>query len=242
MCNRLLFVVVLVSISVTLFFTIFGKEPSDHYERLGIYKHASKADIKSAFRKASLKDHPDKNPGNAEAKERFLKLVEAKDTLLDDERRRIYDEELLRKRTETQLGPRDTEANGAGDTDIKSSWLFFENAYHTNTSDCSNTFCWYFIYIYQTLRNSLSVQGFFNGMFCLLAASIVTQFFLPVTLNLTGYALNRIRRFVCCINLTPKRSTVRNDDEHSTKLAMIRARQQEQMRASSLNRKKKHAH
>jgi molecular chaperone DnaJ len=64
----------------------------DYYAVLGVSKDASSADIKKAYRKLATSLHPDKNPGDAAAEERFKSVSEAYDVLADDARRREYDE------------------------------------------------------------------------------------------------------------------------------------------------------
>jgi len=64
----------------------------DYYEVLGIAKNASDAEIKSAYRKIAVKYHPDKNPGNTEAEEKFKEATEAYEILKDQERRQKYDQ------------------------------------------------------------------------------------------------------------------------------------------------------
>src|SRR5690625_4647570 len=64
----------------------------DYYGALGVSKNASAADIKKAYRKLARDLHPDKNPGNKQAEERFKTVSEAYDVLSDDKRRQEYDE------------------------------------------------------------------------------------------------------------------------------------------------------
>ena len=63
----------------------------NYYDILGIDKNASKEDIKSAYRRLALRYHPDRNPGNKEAEERFKKINEAYAVLNDDKKRREYE-------------------------------------------------------------------------------------------------------------------------------------------------------
>ena len=63
----------------------------DYYEILGIERNAGDADIKSAYRKLALKYHPDRNPGDAAAEERFKEAAEAYSVLCDAEKRARYD-------------------------------------------------------------------------------------------------------------------------------------------------------
>lgn len=64
----------------------------DYYEVLGVDKSASKDDIKKAYRKLAVKYHPDRNPGNKEAEEKFKEATEAYEVLSDDQKRPIYDQ------------------------------------------------------------------------------------------------------------------------------------------------------
>ncbi len=63
----------------------------DYYEVIGVSRDASEAEIKSAYRKLALKYHPDRNPGNQEAEERFKEAAEAYSVLGDAEKRGRYD-------------------------------------------------------------------------------------------------------------------------------------------------------
>ena len=63
----------------------------DYYEILGVTKTASDADIKRAYRKLAMQYHPDRNPGDKAAEERFKKAAEAYAVLADGEKRSIYD-------------------------------------------------------------------------------------------------------------------------------------------------------
>jgi molecular chaperone DnaJ len=64
----------------------------DYYAALGVPKDASASDIKKAYRKLATSLHPDKNPGDAAAEERFKTVSEAYDVLSDEGKRREYDE------------------------------------------------------------------------------------------------------------------------------------------------------
>ena len=64
----------------------------DYYEVLGLDKNASEEDIKKAYRKLAIKYHPDKNPGNKEAEEKFKEAAEAYDVLHDPNKRQQYDQ------------------------------------------------------------------------------------------------------------------------------------------------------
>ena len=64
----------------------------DYYEVLGVEKNASADEIKKAYRKAAVKYHPDKNPGDKEAEEKFKEAAEAYDVLSNSDKRARYDQ------------------------------------------------------------------------------------------------------------------------------------------------------
>jgi len=64
----------------------------DYYETLGVKKSASAEEIRKAFRKLARKYHPDVNPGDKGAEEKFKALSEANDVLSDPKKRKIYDQ------------------------------------------------------------------------------------------------------------------------------------------------------
>jgi molecular chaperone DnaJ len=63
----------------------------DYYQVLGISRDAGEGDLKRAYRKLAMENHPDRNPGDKEAEERFKEAAEAYDVLRDREKREIYD-------------------------------------------------------------------------------------------------------------------------------------------------------
>src|SRR5262245_37687548 len=67
-------------------------QQKDYYGVLGVKKSASAEDIRKAFRKLARKYHPDVNPGDKKAEERFKELSEANDVLSDPKKRKIYDQ------------------------------------------------------------------------------------------------------------------------------------------------------
>ena len=64
----------------------------DYYEVLGVDKSASIDDIKKAYRKLAIKYHPDKNPGDKTAEEKFREATEAYEVLSDEKKRPLYDQ------------------------------------------------------------------------------------------------------------------------------------------------------
>lgn len=64
----------------------------DYYEVLGIQKGATEEEIKKAYRKLAVKYHPDRNPGDKEAEEKFREATEAYEVLSDEKKRPLYDQ------------------------------------------------------------------------------------------------------------------------------------------------------
>src|SRR6516164_1746421 len=63
----------------------------DYHKTLGVGKNATDEEIKKAYRKLAREHHPDRNPGNTQAEERFKEISQAHDVLSDPEKRKAYD-------------------------------------------------------------------------------------------------------------------------------------------------------
>src|SRR4051812_27947337 len=67
-------------------------QQKDYYGALGVKKTATPEEIRKAFRKLARKHHPDVNPGDKKAEEKFKEISEANDVLSDEKKRKIYDQ------------------------------------------------------------------------------------------------------------------------------------------------------
>jgi molecular chaperone DnaJ len=86
----------------------------DYYEVLGVAKNAPAEEIKRAYRKLAVKFHPDKNPGDHTAEEKFKELGEAYDVLMDDQKRAAYDRYGHNAFAQGTAGPRGGGGGGGG--------------------------------------------------------------------------------------------------------------------------------
>jgi molecular chaperone DnaJ len=91
----------------------------DYYEVLGIPKNASKDDIKKAYRRLAVANHPDKNPGDKAAEERFKEATEAYEIISDDQKRAAYD----------QFGFAGVDGMGQGGQDFTNIYRDFEDIF-----------------------------------------------------------------------------------------------------------------
>jgi len=64
----------------------------DYYKILGVPRGASDDEIKKSYRKLAMKYHPDRNPGNKEAEDKFKEINEANEVLSDSKKRARYDQ------------------------------------------------------------------------------------------------------------------------------------------------------
>ncbi|MDR1867267.1 MAG: molecular chaperone DnaJ [Treponema sp.] len=102
----------------------------DYYEVLGVTKNSSKEDIKKAYRKLAIQYHPDKNPGDKEAEEKFKEASEAYEVLSDDQKKAAYD----------QFGFAGVDGStGGGSQDFSSIFRDFNDIFG-GTGDFSNIF------------------------------------------------------------------------------------------------------
>jgi curved DNA-binding protein CbpA len=212
-----------------LFLNLFGRETRNHYELLGVYASASEVEIKNAFRRESLKYHPDKNPNDEYAKERFLKLVDAKETLTDKNKRAEYDAQLERERSRPHPQASYHQNRPPPSTSV------FQYLIADSSADCSSVICWYLTIIMQTAATSLSFLGFFRFLFCLAITSVITQLLFPFFLNALDYFV--FSWFASCCH----RVTSKIDSSQQTELQekMRKARAKQQMQASAVSRAKR---
>ena len=90
-----------------------ANDKKDYYAALGVKKSASADDIKKAFRKLARKHHPDVNPGDKGAEEKFKTISEAHEVLSDPKKRKIYDQLGFTRITLIRRRPRPMRGRGA---------------------------------------------------------------------------------------------------------------------------------
>ncbi len=100
---------------------------ADLYKELGVSKEASAEEIKKAYRKLAFQYHPDRNPDNPEAEEKFKKINEAYSVLGDEQKRRQYD-----------LYGSSTNSNPYGNQNPFTNQNPYSNQYYGNAANFSN--------------------------------------------------------------------------------------------------------
>ena len=83
---------ILTYLNLSIFRSTLIMAKKDFYEVLGVPRTATTDEIKAAYRKLALKYHPDRNPGNKEAEEKFKEAAEAYEVLSDAQKRKTYDQ------------------------------------------------------------------------------------------------------------------------------------------------------
>lgn len=94
----------------------------DYYEVLGVSRSATKEELKKAYRKLAMQYHPDRNPGDKEAEEKFKEAAEAYEVLSDDTKRANYDRF-------GHDGLRNSGFSGGGFTDINDIFSHFSDIF-----------------------------------------------------------------------------------------------------------------
>jgi molecular chaperone DnaJ len=110
---------------------------TDFYQTLGITKDASASDIKKAYRKKALKYHPDRNPDDKDAEQKFKKISEAYEVLSDENKRQTYDrygEEAVRNSSMGGMG------GGAGFSSMEEALRTFMGAFSGSESPFESFF------------------------------------------------------------------------------------------------------
>src|SRR5271169_690084 len=97
----------------------------DYYELLGVPRKAGAKDIRAAFRKLARKYHPDLNPGDKSAEEKFKQLQEAYDVLSDTKKRQMYDQYGFYSENAPPSGYGGGTAAGGGDANLDFGGLDF---------------------------------------------------------------------------------------------------------------------
>lgn len=174
----------------------------NYYEVLGVEKTASTDEIKKAYRKLAFKYHPDQNPGNAEAEEKFKQINLAYDILGDEEKRRNYDLTGSDSYT-TYSNSQSYSGNPYGSEEF---WQWFnENMSNMSNDENDRTYRQYYrrTYSYKETKNDLwrsfirnvlkSLLGFFLSPF--LRGLL---FFIPMILIVSGItgAASAIRQII----------------------------------------------
>lgn len=117
-------------------------EFKDYYEALGVDRSAEEAALKAAFRKAARKYHPDVNPGDAQAEERFKEVNEAYEVLSDADKRKLYDrygDEWQRYKDAGYTGDEPAGGQRRASSDDFGSWFTGNSGGYTRTDSGSSS-------------------------------------------------------------------------------------------------------
>ncbi|PIK44936.1 putative dnaJ-like subfamily C member 10 [Apostichopus japonicus] len=114
---RLILVSLLCLMIAVVLSTVNSSE--DFYELLGIERDATTKDIRRAFKKIALSEHPDKNPDDPKAHEKFVKINRAYEVLKDDDLRKKYD----------RFGEEGLKEDGQGQWNRYESWQFYKTEF-----------------------------------------------------------------------------------------------------------------
>lgn len=106
----------------------------NYYEILGVEKNAKASEIKLKYRKLAMKYHPDKNPNDKEAEEKFKKISEAYEVIGNEEKRKEYDKKLNKSFENKDFGK--FENNKNQNNDKKS----YSESFSFNPNDLKNMF------------------------------------------------------------------------------------------------------
>ena len=110
----------------------------DYYKTLGVNRNATKDEIKNAYRQLAKKHHPDSNPGDDGAQERFSKINEAYATLYDNDKRDAYDRKTFGGSRQQPNGANETSEAGSGSSADRRSNINYQD--FTRTSEILEDF------------------------------------------------------------------------------------------------------
>ncbi|RLD70505.1 MAG: J domain-containing protein [Bacteroidetes bacterium] len=131
----------------------------NYYSVLGVEKTASQTEIKKAYRKLALKHHPDKNPGKADAKEKFIKLQEAYEVLKDTDKRKKYDV-LINQQSTTYKNKYTQKKEYQWDSGkYKSDYYDYDNSF----DDSESLFSTFFNYFFGKKKKSSNYSYLYTG-------------------------------------------------------------------------------
>ncbi len=119
---------------------------TDYYEVLGVSKDASEEEIKKAYRKLAFKYHPDQNPGDKVAEEKFKQVTAAYDILGDETKRRQYDNAGYNPFSNSTYGEYGEQTQSQWDSTYQNTsanqdfWSWFTNASYANQNQQENPY------------------------------------------------------------------------------------------------------